>query len=159
MQKRPLWLFKYSLYPGSWPSREKFKYPPQSGSGLFYCLTHHHSPPQALHVPQAVGVPHKTCCPELSTDPGQRDSGCVYQVHPFQPPERTLSSTEPKVVGMLLLAISCFRCIWSLCSWLFFTLTAANTISTSLVHLFYILKPKCTPINFYSVVLSPTFTP
>lgn len=59
----------FILAPSS--SREKLKSHLQRWSRPCYHFPHHYSPPQTLDVLQVVNVPHKTCCPEPSTDSRQ----------------------------------------------------------------------------------------
>lgn len=139
IQKTPLWLFEKSLYTGCSVKQGEVKNPYLKGNRPFYCLAHHPSPPQTLNVLQVADGPHKTCCPELST--GSRQtlirtvprgslSSSIWTLYPFL--------TEPKIVGIFLMATSHFCFIRSLCSWLFSHWLPQTWVSTSLVYTFFI---------------------
>lgn len=133
-QKKTLWLFKHFFILASWSSRRHYKSVLDDEQAILPSCSSPLSP-QTLDVFQVVDVPHKTCCPELST--GSRQSlirtvsrGSIFSSHQALYP----FLTESKIVGILFMATSHFCLIWSLCSWLFSHWLPQTQVYTSLVY-------------------------
>lgn len=138
------------IYSGSLIKLGEIKNPYLMMNRLFCHLDHHYSPSQTLDVLQVIDVPRKTCCPELRTSSRQSvirtvSKGSISSSHRVLYP----FSTESKIIGIFLMATSCFCFIWSLCSWLFSHWLLQIQVSTSLVSaVFYSLKFKFIPVKF-----------